>query len=140
MKLNDLVKLIVDNPNKKFVTDRELEQTVMFCCESIWAKEPLFRLEKFIKELCEIERPSRRNRKSENGFKAWETEDIKPGRRYSEKHTGEIWLIGYRADANDYKARYVSISENDGMVTSSYTKEELVVILNKHGYMPVDLL
>jgi hypothetical protein len=140
MKLNDLVKLIVDNPNKKFVTDRELEQTVMFCCESIWAKEPLFRLEKFIKELCEIERPSRINRKSENEFKAWETEDIKPGRRYSEKHTGEIWLIGYRADDHDYGDRFVSISENTGMVTSSYTKKKLIEILNKNGYIPMDLL
>jgi len=28
MKLNDLVKLIVDNPVKKLVTDMELEQTI----------------------------------------------------------------------------------------------------------------
>jgi len=141
MKLNDLVKLIVDNPNKKFVTDRELEQTVMFCCESIWAKEPLFRLEKFIKELCEIERPSRINRKSENGFKAWKAEDIKPGRRYTKKDTEEVWIIGYRADAVvNYKARYVSVSENDWMITSPYTKEELAGILNENGYVPMDLL
>jgi hypothetical protein len=141
MKLNDLVKLIVDNPNKKFVTDRELEQTVMFCCESIWAKEPLFRLEKFIKELCEIERPSRINRKSENGFKSWETEDIKPGRRYTKKDTEEVWIIGYRADADNYETRYVSVSENDGMVTTPpHTKEELAVILNEYGYVPMELL
>jgi len=141
VKLNDLVKLIVDNPNKKFVTDKELEQTIMFCCESIWVKEPLFRLEKFIKELCEIERPSRINRKSENGFKAWKIEDIRPGRRYTKKDTEEVWIIGYRTDSDDYEARYVSVSENDGLVTSPpHTKKDLAEILNETNYVPVDIL
>jgi hypothetical protein len=146
MELNDLVKLIVDNPNKKFVTDRELEQTVMFCCESIWAKEPLFRLEKFIKELCEIERPSRRNRKLENDFKAWQAEDIKPGRRYTKKGTEEVWIIeemfviGYH-NSDEYKSCYVSVSENGGRVASlPYTKEEMAAILNENEYVPVDIL
>ncbi len=141
MKLNDLVKLIVDNPVKKLVTDRELEQTVMFCCESIWGREPIFRLGKFIQELCENESPLRRNKKSENGFKAWKTEDIRPGRRYTKKDTEEIWIIGYRTDADNYEARYVSISENDGMVTSPpHTKKDLAEILNENNYVPVDIL
>jgi len=69
----------------------------------------------------------------------WEAEDIKPGRRYINKDTG-IWLIGYRADADDCRARYVSVSENSGRVTSPYTKEELAGILNENGYVPVDIL
>jgi hypothetical protein len=68
----------------------------------------------------------------------WEVEDIKPGRRYINKDTG-IWLIGYRADADDCRARYVSVSENSGRVTSPYTKEELAGILNENGYLPVDI-
>jgi hypothetical protein len=140
MKLNDLVKLIVDNPVKKLVTDRELEQTVMFCCESIWGREPIFRLGKFIQELCENER-MRIDRKSGNGFKIWKAEDIRPGRRYTKKGTEEVWTIGYRADAvANYKTRYVSVSENDGMVTHPYTKEDLAGILNENGYVPVDIL
>jgi hypothetical protein len=141
MKLSDLTKIIIENPDKKLSTDRELERTVMLCCESIWAKEPLFRLEKFIKELCENESPSQRNRKLENGFKAWKAEDIKPGRRYGKKGNKEVWIIGYRADAVvNYKARYVSVSENGWMITSPYTKEELAGILNENGYIPMDLL
>jgi len=135
-----LVKLIVDNPVKKLVTDRELEQTVMFCCESIWGREPIFRLGKFIQELCENESPLRRNKKSENGFKAWKTEDVRPGRRYTKKDTEEIWIIGYRTDIGDYNARYVSVSENDGMVTLPYTKEEFAQVLNANEYVPVDIL
>jgi hypothetical protein len=81
------------------------------------------------------------NRKSENEFKAWEAEDIKPGRRYTKKGTEEVWTIGYRADAvANYKARYVSVSENDWMVTHPYTKEDLAGILNESGYVSVDIL
>jgi hypothetical protein len=140
MKLNDLVNLIVDNPVKKLVTDGELEQRIMLCCESIWGKESLLQIGEFMKELCENERTAQADRKLENDFKIWEAEDIKPGRRYSKSATGEVWLIGYRADADDYKACYVSILENDGMVTSPYTKEELARILNENGYVPVDFL
>jgi len=141
MKLNDLVKLIVNNPVEKLVTDKELEQTVMFCCESIWGREPIFRLGKFIQELCENESPVRVNGKSENGFKAWRAEDIKPGRRYTKKDTEEVWIIGYRTDSDDYEARYVSVSENDGMVTSPpHIKEELAEIFNENNYVPMDLL
>jgi len=139
MKLNDLVKLIVDNPVKKLVTDRELEQTVMFCCESIWGREPIFRLGKFIQELCENESPVRVNRKLENDFKAWRAEDIKPGRRYTKKDTEEVWIIGYiyRADVDNYGACYVSMSENDWMVTSPYTKEKLAAILSEDECVPI---
>ncbi len=70
----------------------------------------------------------------------WEAEDIKPGLRHSKKHTKEIWIIGYRADADDYEARYVSVSESDGMVTKPYTKEELAVILSEGGYVPISFL
>jgi len=69
----------------------------------------------------------------------WEAEDIKPGLRYSKNHTKEVWIIGYRADADNYEARYVSVSENDWMVTSPYTKEDLAKILNESGYMPVQI-
>lgn len=56
MRLNDLVKIIIENENKKLATDKDLEQTVMLCCESIEAKKSLFRLEKFINDLCDFER------------------------------------------------------------------------------------
>jgi hypothetical protein len=75
-----------------------------------------------------------------DGFKIWEAEDIRPGRRYSKQHIKEIWLIGYRADADDYEARYVSVSESDGMVTKPYTKEELAAILSEGGYVPINFL
>jgi len=76
-----------------------------------------------------------------NGFTIWKAEDIKPGRRYTKKHTEEIWLIGYRTDADNYEARYVSVSENDGLVTSPpHTKAELAEILNENNYVPVDIL
>jgi hypothetical protein len=68
----------------------------------------------------------------------WNAEDIRPGRRLTMNGTEETWLIGYRADADDYEARYVFVSEDDGMVTSSCTKEELAGILNEYGYVPVD--
>jgi hypothetical protein len=34
-----------------------------------------------------------------------------------------MWLIGYHVDSNDYKARYVAVLENDGMVTTPTTKK-----------------
>jgi hypothetical protein len=50
----------------------------------------------------------------------WEVEDIRLGCRYTKKDTEEVWIIGYRADADDFTARYVSISESNWMVTSPY--------------------
>lgn len=70
----------------------------------------------------------------------WGAEDINPGRRYSKKNIGETWIIGYRSDTDDDVVRYVSISENDGMVTIPYTKEGLAEILTEYGYIPVELL
>jgi hypothetical protein len=67
----------------------------------------------------------------------WNAEDIRPGRRFTKKGTEEIWIIGYRTDVNNYEARYVSIAENDGMITKNHTKEELAEILNKNGYVPI---
>jgi hypothetical protein len=67
----------------------------------------------------------------------WEAKDIKPGRRFTKKDSEELWIIGYRTDSDDYASRYVSISENDGMVTKNHTKEELAAILNENGYVPV---
>jgi hypothetical protein len=48
-----------------------------------------------------------------------------------------MWLIGYHVDSNDYKARYVAVLENDGMVTTPTTKKELAEKLNEGGYVPV---
>jgi len=70
----------------------------------------------------------------------WEAEDIKTGRRYSKKNIRETWIIGYRSDTDDDVVRYVSISENDGMVTTPYTKKGLAEILTGNGYIPVELL
>jgi hypothetical protein len=68
----------------------------------------------------------------------WEVEDIKPGRRFTHTGAEEIWLIGYQVDSDDYKARYVAVLENTGMVTTPTTKKDLAAKLNEGGYMPVD--
>jgi hypothetical protein len=54
----------------------------------------------------------------------WEVEDITPGRRYGKKGIGETWIIGYIC-AMDGPARYVSVSDHDGLVTEVGTKEQL---------------
>jgi hypothetical protein len=69
----------------------------------------------------------------------WETEDIKPGRRYSKKGIGENWIIGYLSDT-DGEDRYVSVSELDGMVSVPYTTERMAQMLTENGFMPVELL
>lgn len=69
----------------------------------------------------------------------WEEGDITPGRRYSKVGLGENWIIGFLQDAMR-DARYVSISDRDGMVTLPCTKQEMAVMLTREGYLPVELL
>ena len=69
----------------------------------------------------------------------WEVKDITPGRRYSKEGIGEKWIIGYLADQNG-AARYVSVSDQDGMVTASKTKEQMAIDLTECGYLPVEVL
>ena len=69
----------------------------------------------------------------------WEADDIKPGRRYSKPGIGEKWILGYISDM-DGPARYVSVSDQDGMVTEPRTKEQVAQVLTENGYLPVELL
>ena len=69
----------------------------------------------------------------------WEAEDINPGRRYSKPGIGEKWIIGYMSDVYG-PARYVSVSEHDGMVTEPRTKAQVAQMLTENGYLPVELL
>ena len=69
----------------------------------------------------------------------WKAEDIVPGRRYSKEGIKEEWIIGYLS--NNYgDNRYVSISDQDGMVTAGTDKESLAARLTEGGYIPVELL
>jgi len=69
----------------------------------------------------------------------WGAEDIKPGRRYSKHGIEETWMIGY-ISAVDGPVRYVSVSDQDGMVTEPSTKEDLARSLTEHDYLPMELL
>jgi hypothetical protein len=69
----------------------------------------------------------------------WETEDIKPGRRYSKEGIREKWTIGWLSDTDD-ETRYVSVSDQDGMVTKPRTKEQMAALLSSQAYLPVELL
>lgn len=69
----------------------------------------------------------------------WEAKDITPGRRYSKGSINEKWIIGYLLHCN-MEDKYVSISDQDFMVTKGHTKEELAKILTENEYMPVELL
>lgn len=69
----------------------------------------------------------------------WEETDIVPGVRYSRKDINEIWLIGYLADSNEID-RYVSISLNDGLITSPATKQQMAKNLTTGKYLPECLL
>lgn len=68
----------------------------------------------------------------------WEAEDIWPGRKYSKRNIEE-WIIGYLS-CLEWPVKYVSISLNDGMVTHPMTKDEFAEVLNREGYLPVELL
>lgn len=69
----------------------------------------------------------------------WEAKDIWPGRRYSKPGIGEQWILGYISDM-DGPARYISVSDRDGMATDPRTKEQIAQLLTEHGYLPVELL
>lgn len=69
----------------------------------------------------------------------WEEKDITPGRRYTKEGIGEKWIVGYLSGALG-DARYVSVSDQDGMVTEPRTKEQIAQILTDNGYLPVELL
>lgn len=68
----------------------------------------------------------------------WEADDIKPGRRYWKPGAKERWIIGYIA-GDTGRARYVSVSASDGMVTAAVTKEQLAAELTAAGYLPAEL-
>lgn len=69
----------------------------------------------------------------------WEAEDIVVGRRYSKPGLDEEWIIGFIGGMGG-PIRYVSISDQDGMVTGPKSKEEIALDLTEAGYLPVELL
>lgn len=69
----------------------------------------------------------------------WEAEDIIPGRRYSKPGIQEVWTIGFLA-AEQTQVRYVSVSNQDGMVTPPMAKGDLAASLNTSEYIPVELI
>jgi hypothetical protein len=69
----------------------------------------------------------------------WEAEDIIPGRRYSKPGIKEIWAIGFLAYESTQE-RYVSVSNQDGMVTEPKFKENFAADLTEQGYLPVELI
>jgi hypothetical protein len=69
----------------------------------------------------------------------WEAQDITPGRSYSREGIGETWLIGYLS-YEDSRACYVSVSQNDGLVTKPMTPEEMAGMLTREGYLPSEVL
>lgn len=69
----------------------------------------------------------------------WEAEDIVPGRRYGKEGLREKWVIGYLSFA-DGQERYVSISDQDGMVTEPKAKEQMARNLTENGYLPLELI
>lgn len=69
----------------------------------------------------------------------WEVNDIILGRRYGKPGFIEEWTIGYLAWEHE-SARYISVSNQDGMVTNPHTKERLAEILTENDYLPLELL
>lgn len=69
----------------------------------------------------------------------WEASDIQCGRRYSKAGIGEKWIIGYIPSMTG-EARYVSVSDQDGMVTEPRAREQIAQILTENEYLPVELL
>lgn len=68
-----------------------------------------------------------------------EEKDIVPGRRYGRDGLSETLQIGFLA-SEDSAARYVSVSNSDGMVTAPRTKSDLAEALTNERYVPVELL
>lgn len=69
----------------------------------------------------------------------WDPDDIKPGRRFSKAGIKEKWSIGYISGMSA-AARYVTVSDCDGMVTEPRTKEQMAQALTENGYLPIELL
>ena len=69
----------------------------------------------------------------------WQEEDIITGRRYGKPGCNETWAIGYLSWVNINQA-YVSISNQDGMVSEATSKQGLAEYLNKFGYLPIELI
>jgi hypothetical protein len=69
----------------------------------------------------------------------WEPDDIRPGRRVGREGRSEQWIIGYDSTVTAREnVRYTIISLADGMVFPFRTKEDLCVLLNNSGDVPVN--
>lgn len=68
----------------------------------------------------------------------WEPKDIQCGRKYTREGMAETWMIGFLA-TEEGAARYVSISNQDGMVTKAETKEAMAELLTKNEYLPTEI-
>lgn len=69
----------------------------------------------------------------------WEADDIVTGRRFGMRQVEEKWIIGYISSVEG-PARYVTVSDQDGLVTDPCTREYLAQRLNADGYLPLELL
>jgi len=69
----------------------------------------------------------------------WEESDIRPGRKYTRPDINEVWMIGYVVNTSTH-AKYVSVSMNDGMVTTTDNKSNLADVLTKNNYVPVEFI
>lgn len=69
----------------------------------------------------------------------WQDCDIISGRRYGKPGSNERWTIGYVCGAIT-TGQYVAVSDSGWMVTEPRTREEMVEMLNKEEYQPVELL
>lgn len=67
----------------------------------------------------------------------WETEDIRPGRRYSRADISEVWMIGYDPELGE---QFASVSLLDGLITDFKTRERMAKDLTENGYVPLELM
>lgn len=68
----------------------------------------------------------------------WEPKDIQCGRKYTREGLSETWMIGFLS-TEEGAARYVSISDQDGMITRAETKESMAELLTKNDYLPREI-
>ena len=69
----------------------------------------------------------------------WTVQDVVAGQKYQKPGAREVWMIGYDP-SKDSDSNVVSISLDDGMVTSAMSRGSLADQLTKGGYVPLDIL
>lgn len=69
----------------------------------------------------------------------WERKDIKSGRRFGQSDNSEINIIGYIVPLEGPNVR-TAVSLTDGGAWFQGTDAEMVEMLNKNNYQPIELL